>query len=285
MSFLTKYENAVQRNNSFVCVGLDPDMTKLPAHFLGTPNPMRDFLTEIVAATRDIACAYKPNFAFFGAQGIAGWEALQGAIDAIPQDLPIVLDFKAGDIGNTAEHYATMAYQQLGVDAVTVNPLMGTDAIAPFLAYRNGCAFLLCLTSNPGSADILRLNTDRGALYEVLAQKAVVWSQTGPCGLVVGATHPDDLKTIRTIAPDLPILLPGIGAQGGQTSAVVQNGLNSNGNGILVNASRSILYASPGPDFARAARQAAETLRLYTREAGRGERGEVRRKTKDVRFA
>ena len=265
MSFLTKYENAVQRNDSFVCVGLDPDMTKLPGHLLGTPNPMRAFLAEIVAATRDIACAYKPNFAFFGARGIAGWEALQGAIAAIPQDLPIVLDFKAGDIGNTAEHYAAMAYRQLGVDAVTVNPLMGTDAIAPFLAYQNGCAFLLCLTSNPGSADILRLDTDRGALYEVLAQKAVVWSQTGPCGLVVGATHPDELSTIRAIAPDLPILLPGIGAQGGQTRAVVQNGLNSRGSGILVNASRSILYASPGTDFARAARRAAEALRQNVR--------------------
>ena len=261
MSFLTKYENAVQRNDSFVCVGLDPDMTKLPDHLLGTPNPMRDFLTEIVAATRDIACAYKPNFAFFGAQGIAGWEALHGAIDAIPQALPIVLDFKAGDIGNTAEHYAAMAYRQLGVDAVTVNPLMGTDAIAPFLAYQNGCAFLLCLTSNPGSADILRLDTARGALYEVLAQKAVRWAQTGPCGLVVGATHPDELSTIRAIASDLPILLPGIGAQGGQTSAVVQNGLNAQGRGILVNASRSILYASRGIDFAEAARRAAETLR------------------------
>ena len=158
-----------------------------------------------------------------------------------------------------------MAYCQLGVDAVTVNPLMGTDAIDPFLAYQNGCAFLLCLTSNPGSADILRLNTDQGVLYEVLAQKAVEWSETGPCGLVVGATHPNDLKTIRAIATDLPILLPGVGTQGGETS--VQNGLDKKGSGILVNASRSILYASSGIDFADAARQSAEDLRQVLNSA------------------
>ena len=272
MSFLEKYRDTVQRNNSFVCVGLDPDPSKLPEHLKGRSNPTRAFLKEIIAATRDIACAYKPNFGFFGAQGIAGWEALQGAVHAIPNDIPILLDFKAGDIGNTAEQYAYMAYCQLGVDAVTVNPLMGTDAIEPFLAYQNGCAFLLCLTSNPGSADILRLNTDHGVLYEVLAQKAVAWSETGPCGLVVGATHPDDLKSIRAIATDLPILLPGVGTQGGQTRAIVQNGLNKSGSGILVNASRSILYASSGTDFADAARQSAEDLCQVLNNARDGKR-------------
>jgi len=272
MSFLEKYSDTVQRNDSFVCVGLDPDSTKLPGHLKGRSNPTLAFLKEIIAATRDIACAYKPNFAFFGAQGIAGWEALRGAIQSIPNDMPIVLDFKAGDIGNTAEHYAYMAYCQLGVDAVTVNPLMGTDAIDPFLTYQNGCAFLLCLTSNPGSADILRLNTDHGVLYEVLAQKAVEWSRKGPCGLVVGATHPNDLKTIRAIATDLPILLPGVGTQGGQTNAIVQNGLNNKGSGILVNSSRSILYASSGTDFADAARQSAEDLRQVLNSAKDGKR-------------
>ena len=267
MSFLDKYNDAVQRNNSFVCVGLDPDLSKLPDHLRAKPDPMRAFLAEIIAATKDIACAYKPNFAFFGSQGMAGWEALQSAIRAIPKNTPIVLDFKAGDIGNTAEHYAHMAYRQLGVDATTVNPLMGTDAIEPFLAYQNGCTFILCLTSNPGSADILRLNTDRGALYEVLAQQTVIWSQKGPCGLVVGATYPNDLKTIRTIAEDIPILLPGVGAQGGETRAIVQNGLNKKNNGILVNSSRGILYASRGTDFADAARQSAENLRQQLNRA------------------
>ena len=267
MSFLAKYNNAVQNNNSYVCVGLDPDPAKLPPHLKGKPNPTLSFLTEIVEATKDIACAYKPNFAFFGSQGIAGWEALQGTIGAIPDNIPILLDFKAGDIGNTAAHYASMAYDQLGVDGITVNPLMGTDAVEPFLAYQNGCAFLLCLTSNPGSADILCLNTDQGPIYEVLARKAVTWSEIGPCGLVVGATHPEDLKSIRNIATDLPILLPGVGAQGGETTAIVQNGLNAQNSGILVNSSRGILYASSEPDFANAARASAENLRQTLNDA------------------
>lgn len=267
MIFREKFDAAVAQNNSFVCVGLDPDPSKLPDHIKGTPSPVTTFLKEIVSATKDIACTYKPNFAFYGSQGIAGWEALQETIKVIPDHIPILLDFKAGDIGNTATQYAKMAYEQLGVDAITVNPLMGTDAIEPFVAYKNGCAFLLCLTSNPGSADVFRLKTDQGTIFEILAQKSIGWNQTGPCGLVVGATHPDDLQKIRKIATDLPILLPGVGAQGAETDAIVQNGLDPNGGGILVNASRSILYASNGEDFADAARQAAEALRQTLNQA------------------
>ena len=261
MIFREKFNAAVAQNNSFVCVGLDPDPARIPDHLKGSPDPIAAFLTEIINTTKDIACTYKPNFAFFGAHGIAGWQALQTTIKAIPSDIPILLDFKAGDIGNTATQYARMAYEQLGVDAVTVNPLMGTDAIEPFLAIQEGCAFLLCLTSNPGSADILRLKTDQGILFETIAKKSVTWNQTGPCGLVVGATHPEDLTKVRSIATDLPLLLPGVGSQGGDAEATVKNGLDSNGGGILVNASRSILYASNGKDFAQAARQSAETLR------------------------
>ena len=261
MTFRQKFDTAVAQNNSFVCVGLDPDPEQIPDHLKGTPDPITAFLTEIVSATQDIACTFKPNFAFFGAHGQAGWQALQNTIKAIPDHIPILLDFKAGDIGNTATQYARMAYDQLGVDAVTVNPLMGTDAIEPFLVYKNGCAFLLCLTSNPGSADVLRLNTDQGVLFEILAKKSVTWNQTGPCGLVVGATHPEDLIKVRSIAKDLPLLLPGVGSQGGDAEATVKNGLDANGGGILVNASRSILYASNGKDFAQASRQAAENLR------------------------
>jgi len=261
MTFSEKYNGAATKHNSFVCVGLDPDPERIPDHLKGSPDPIAAFLIEIVNATKDIACTYKPNFAFFGAHGIAGWQALQNTIKAIPSDIPILLDFKAGDIGNTATQYARMAYEQLEVDAITVNPLMGTDAIEPFLAYQNGCAFLLCLTSNPGSADVLRLNTDQGLLFEVLAHKSMIWNQTGACGLVVGATHPDDLLKVRNIATTLPILLPGVGAQGANTDAIVQNGLDATGGGILVNASRSILYASNGSDFADAARKAAEELR------------------------
>lgn len=261
MTFTEKYNAAVSQNNSFVCVGLDPDPAKLPEHLKGSSDPITTFLNEIVAATKDIACAFKPNFAFYGAHGIGGWQALEKTIQVIPDHIPILLDFKAGDIGNTATQYARMAYEQLHVDAVTVNPLMGTDAIEPFLEFQDKCAFLLCLTSNPGSADVLRLKTDQGYLFEELARKSVIWNKTGPCGLVVGATHPDDLLKIRNIAADLPILLPGVGAQGAETDAIVQNGLDASGSGILVNASRSILYASNGPDFAQAARESAENLR------------------------
>jgi orotidine-5'-phosphate decarboxylase len=267
MAFREKFNAVVDQNKSFVCVGLDPDPEQIPEHLKGSSDPITAFLTEIVAATKDIVCTYKPNFAFFGAHGIAGWQALQNTIKSIPDHIPILLDFKAGDIGNTATQYARMAYDQLGADAITVNPLMGTDAIEPFLAYQEGCAFLLCLTSNPGSADVFRLNTDQGILFEVLAKKSVTWNQAGPCGLVVGATHPDDLLRIRNIATDLPILLPGVGAQGADTNAIVQNGLDANGGGILVNASRSILYASNGKDFAEAARQSAENLRKMLNNA------------------
>ncbi|MDA0709819.1 MAG: orotidine-5'-phosphate decarboxylase [bacterium] len=267
MTFTEKLDGAVSRNSSFVCVGLDPDPDLIPDLHKGSPDPIAAFVKEIVWATKDIACAYKPNFAFYGSRGIAGWQALQSIIGAIPDDIPILLDFKAGDIGNTASHYAKMAYEQLGADGITVNPLMGTDAIAPFLTYPDGCAFLLCLTSNPGSSDILRLKTEEGPVFEILARKSVAWNELGPCGLVVGATHPEDLRRVRAIAKELPILLPGVGSQGGDATAVVKNGLDARGGGILVNASRSILYASKGDDFADAARHAAESLRTQLNHA------------------
>jgi len=261
MGFLEKFNGAVEHNQSLVCVGLDPDPHRLPDSLKGEPNPTLTFLREIVSATRDLVCAYKPNFAFYGALGPEGWDALAGVMETVPEHLPTLLDFKAGDIGNTAARYAHMAYDLLGADAATVNPLMGSDAVAPFLEYTDRCAFLLCLTSNAGSSDFQRLTTQDGLLYEALAQKAVAWSATGPCGLIVGATHPEELGHIRSLAPTLPFLIPGIGTQGGEAKAVVQKGIDRNGGGILVNASRSILYASNGPDFAEAARRATEELR------------------------
>ena len=267
MTFSEKLYAATRHNQSFVCVGLDPDPHLLPAHLKGEPNPVLTFLRNIVDATRDLACAYKPNYAFYGALGSSAWETLHGVLQTIPEDIPTILDFKAGDIGNTAAQYARMAYDQLGVDSVTVNPLMGTDAVEPFIRYTDRCAFLLCLTSNSGSADFQRLSTEKGLLYQVLAQKAVAWSRTGPCGLVVGATHPGELTQIRALAPDLPFLIPGVGSQGGDAEAVVRHGTDTKGRGILVNASRSILYASDGPDFANAARKATETLREHLNNA------------------
>ena len=261
MSFLQKFRDAADTRKSRVCVGLDPDPQRLPAHLTGTANPVSVFLREIVSATQDLVCAYKPNFAFFGAMGTAGWQSLTDVIHAIPDTTPVVLDFKAGDIGNSAARYAQMAYERLGVDAVTVNPLMGADAVAPFLDYRDRCAFLLCLTSNPGAADFQRLSTNDGPFYLHVARKAVEWSATGPCGLVVGATHVGELASVRSLAPELPILVPGVGAQMGDPAAVIRHGADGNGGGLLVNASRSVLYASSGRDFAADARKAAEGLR------------------------
>ena len=267
MAFCEKLRAAQEHNHSLVCVGLDPDPARLPDHLKGGPDPVGTFLREIVAATRDLACVYKPNVAFYGALGLEGWDVLQTLMRAIPDGIPTILDFKAGDIGNTAAQYARMAYEHLGADATTVNPLMGRDAVEPFLAHTGRCAFLLCLTSNPGSADFQRLATEDGPLYRILAQRAVAWSEIGSCGLVVGATHPGDLREVRGIAPDLPFLIPGVGAQGGDADAVVGEALDRRGGGIVVNASRSILYASSGPDFADAARKATEDLRQSLNQA------------------
>ena len=261
MGFQGKLSGALNRNRSLVCVGLDPDLDRIPDHVKAAPDPIFAFLNEIVAATRDLVCCYKPNLAFFGSSGRAGWESLEALARSLPEDIPILLDFKAGDIGNTAAHYAKMAYERLRADAVTVNPLMGQDAVDPFLSYKDRCCFILCLTSNPGSSDFQRLETQKGLLYEAVARRAVEWSSTGNCGLVVGATHPRELAGIRKIAPSLPFLVPGVGSQGGDAEEVVRNGLDKQGAGLLINASRSVLYASKGKDFAQAARQAASELR------------------------
>ena len=267
MTFEEKLKTAAGTNDSMVCVGLDPDSDYLPNGLKSTTNPTLAFLKEIVEATKDLVCAYKPNFAFYGALGPPGWEALAGVIQAIPDHIPIILDYKAGDIGNTAKKYAQMAYDQLGVDAVTVNPFMGTDALQPFLSYKDRFAFLLCLTSNEGSSDIQRLSTKDGLVYQRIAHQAIEWQKIGPCGLVVGATHPNELSEIRAIVPNMPFLIPGVGSQGGDAAKVVKNGADSEGAGILVNASRSILFASGESNFAQAAREATIALRSRLNEA------------------
>jgi orotidine-5'-phosphate decarboxylase len=261
LTFYEKYSAAAQKAESKVCVGLDPDLEKLPPHLTKDIAGMTQFLTDIVDATSDLACAYKPNFAFFGALGAEGFSALKTLIEHIPDHIPTILDFKAGDIGNTAEKYAEMAYDVLGADAVTVNPYMGFDAVEPFLRGQEKCVFLLCLTSNPGSSDFQRIRTDGGRLFEVVAKTASGWSDKGACGLVVGATHPEDLPRVRVLAPELPLLIPGVGSQGGDPSCIVDQAASSDGLGLLINASRSVLYASSDEDYAQAARQAVEDLR------------------------
>jgi orotidine-5'-phosphate decarboxylase len=253
---------------SCICVGLDPDVNKLPRSVPRNGEGVLRFLTDIVDATADIACVYKPNLAFFGALGTNGLDILKRVRDRIPSDVPVILDLKAGDIGNTADRYAEMAYDVIGADAVTVNAYMGFDAVGPFM--RPGrCAFILCLTSNETSADFQRLSVERPSsrtvpLYVATAETCNEWLERGEIGLVVGATHPAELAEIRQVAPALPFLIPGVGTQGGDAQDVVRQGSFDGGGGILINASRSILYASSGDDYATAARVETEALREAT---------------------
>jgi len=240
---------------------LDPDPDKLPRHLQAEDDPVLCFTRQIIDATADLVCAYKPNFAFFGALGERGWSVLKATLEHIPPAVPVIVDAKVGDIGNTAEQYARMFLDELGADALTVNPYMGRDAVAPFLGREDKGAFLLCLTSNPGAEDFEKQPLEEAPLYAHVARKAREWNASGNCGLVVGATQPEAIQELRAIVPDMPFLVPGIGAQGGDLQAAVAHGQTASGRGLLINASRAVLYASDGEDFAPAARQVAAQLR------------------------
>jgi len=259
MGFKEMVVRASKRATSLVCVGLDTDTGRLPDGLAGAAGAL-EFNRGIISATSDLVCAYKPNSAFYEAMGPEGCEVLEKTCRAIPSDIPVILDVKRGDIGNTAEKYALAAYDQIGAHAVTVNPYMGFDAVKPFL--RPGkCVFILCLTSNPSSRDFQMLDTGGMPLYERIARTAVSWAGEGEIGLVVGATNPGELRRIREIAgEDMPILIPGVGAQGGDP-ALVMAAAGSIPGRTIVNASREILYASSGPEWAEAARKRLHSLR------------------------
>ena len=260
-TFQDKLNQAISRNNSLVCVGLDPDPDKLPEDVRQSDNPVLAFNRSIIEATSDLVCAYKPNFAFYGSLGERGWPTLTGTLSHIPEHIPVIIDAKVGDIGSSAEMYARMLLDQLGADAITVNPLMGEDAVAPFLSRADKGVFLLCLTSNQGAEDFEKQHLQDGPLYQRVARKCLEWNENGNCGLVVGATQSDSVRAIRNIAPDLPILMPGVGAQGGGIESAVSLGQDSAGGGLIINASRSIIYAGTDADFAASARLAATQLR------------------------
>ncbi|MHB9029437.1 MAG: orotidine-5'-phosphate decarboxylase [Candidatus Latescibacterota bacterium] len=258
MGFVDKIRNASERSHSLVCVGLDTDVAKLPEGYGGASGAL-EFNREIIRATADAVCAYKPNSAFYEAMGAPGMDVLAKTREAIPSQIPVILDVKRGDIGNTAEKYAAAAYDHLGADAVTINPYMGFDAVKPFL--RPGkCVFVLCLTSNPSAADFQFLEVGGEPLYERVARAAVEWAREGEVGLVAGATQPEPLRRIRDIAGDLPILIPGIGAQGGEIRKTLDAAGGKPGL-TIINSSRDILYASRGKDFAEAARKRLLALR------------------------
>ncbi len=263
-SFRTRFESAVERNHSLLCVGLDPDPARIPA---GVST--RDFLLGIIEATADVASCYKPNLGFFEPDLGAGVELVRDLVHAIhAHDVPVILDAKRGDLGNTAIGYAKAIYEALDADAVTLSPYMGGDSLEPFLAYEERTAFLLCRTSNPGAHDLqdLRVGERNEPLYAYVARLASTWNTRGNVGLVVGATYPVEAEEIRAICPEMPILMPGVGAQAGDLEAAVRAGIDGAGANLIVNASRGVLYAPPvassdRPDWAEGARVAAIELR------------------------
>jgi orotidine-5'-phosphate decarboxylase len=263
MTFIETLKQAWHRNRSLVCVGLDPEPAKFPAHFRDQPDAIFEFCRAIVDATADIACCFKPQFAHFAARSAE--DALQrliAHIHAKHSHVPVILDAKRGDIGSTAAFYAAEAFDRYGADAVTVNPYLGRDSLEPFLERADKGVVILCRTSNPGARDLQDLDVGGKKLYQHVAQTAARdWNANGNCLLVVGATYPGELKDVRAIVGEMPLLVPGVGAQGGDVEAVVRNGATREGTGLLVSSSRAILYASAAGDFADAARGTAADLR------------------------
>lgn len=250
----------IREKQSLLCIGLDPEWQKIPPHLHAYENPVREFLKEIVAATHDLCIACKPNLAFFEALGVSGMQTLAQVMDAVPPQIFTIADAKRGDIGNTSRLYAKAFFEQFRFDAITVAPYMGEDSVKPFLEFPEKWVILLALTSNAGSADFqFTAQEDGHPLYEKVIRKAQSWGNAQQMMFVVGATHPEQLARIRTLAPDHFMLVPGVGAQGGDLASVCRNGLNSRG-GLLINASRAILYAGSGKDFAERAREAALAL-------------------------
>jgi orotidine-5'-phosphate decarboxylase len=257
-SFHEQLERSWIASGSMLCVGLDPDPARMPAPLDGTSDAIERFCHAIVDATADLVCAFKPQIAHFASQGEeATLERLCNHIRHEYPDVTLILDAKRGDIGSTAEHYAREAFGRYAAHAVTVNPYLGTDSVEPFFAYGGG-VIALCRTSNPGGGDVQGLVSDGRPVYAHVAEMvATKWSQLGDCGLVVGATYPSELAEVRAIAPDLPLLVPGVGTQGGDAATVVEHGADAAGRGLIVNSSRAVLYASSGSDFAEAARAEA----------------------------
>ena len=262
MNFLDMLATAERDNSSMLCVGLDPEPTRVPGRYKGDANKIYDFCAQIVDATADLVIAFKPQIAYFAAHRAEGQlERLMEHMRRVAPQVPIILDAKRGDIGSTAEQYAREAFERYGADAVTLSPFMGFDSVQPYLKFEGKGAFLLCRTSNPGGDDLQnqRLSSVPGEplLYEHVARLAQgPWNLNGQLGLVVGATYPAEIERVREVAPTLPLLIPGVGAQGGDAVATVRAGWRP-GAPIIVNSSRAVLYASSGDDFAEAARREA----------------------------
>ena len=261
--FIERLQQLWDSNNSLVCVGLDPEIERFPPQILDQPSPIFQFNKAIVDATADLVCAYKPQFAHYAAYEAE--DQLERTIDYIQSTypaIPVILDSKRGDVGNTAERYAIEAFERYHADAVTVNPYLGGDSLEPFLKYEDKGVLILCRTSNPGAGDLQDLQIGGRRLFHTVADLAARrWNSRGNCMLVVGATYPRELAEVREITGNMPFLVPGVGAQGGDVAQAVQNGQTAAGSGLVISSSRSILYAASDENFASAARAATEKLR------------------------
>ncbi len=261
MNFTEKLLAASRKNNSLLCIGLDPDPELMP------DVDVVEWGRQIIGATRDLVCAYKPNFAFYEALGTDGLLKLEQTLQYVPQNIPVIGDAKRGDIGNTARKYARAIFDVLGCDAATVSPYLGLDSVQPFTDYADKGVFILCHTSNPSAPDFQYLSccadaaSQSTSLYELVAMKAAEWNVNQNIGLVVGATRPTPLRKVREICPDMPLLIPGIGAQKGELASAVRFGVDADNEKAIITSSRQVIYASRGTDFHSAARLAASKLR------------------------
>lgn len=262
-SFIEQLQRGWDGNDSLVCVGLDPEIERFPPHIAESASPIFQFNKAIIDATADLVCAYKPQFAHYAAYEAE--DQLERTIDYIHRSypgIPVILDSKRGDVGNTAERYAIEAFERYHADAVTVNPYLGGDSLEPFLKYEDRGVIILCRTSNPGAVDLQDLEVNNRRLFHIVADLAARrWNSRGNCLLVVGATYPRELAEVREIVGNMPLLVPGVGAQGGDVAQAVQNGQTAAGAGLIISSSRGILYASSGENFASAARDATQKLR------------------------
>ncbi len=263
MSFINTLADAWQRNQSLVCVGLDPEPARFPAAVREHPDAIFSFCRAIVDATADLVCAFKPQIAHFAACGADdALTRLIAHIHAAHPGVPVILDAKRGDIGSTAQNYAVEAFERYAADAVTVNPYLGRDSVQPFLDRADKGVIILCRTSNPGARDFQDLPVGGRKLYQHVAETvACDWNANGNCALVVGATYPQEIADVRNHVGDMPLLIPGVGAQGGDVEAVVRSGKTADGTGLMISSSRAILYAGKDDDFADAARAATKHLR------------------------
>ncbi len=283
MSAVEKLINIQEKNNSYICLGLDLDPKKMPSDNTLSIKGMYEFAMNIVEATKDHVCAYKPNIAFYENLGHDGLSLLESIVNRMPDNIPIILDCKRGDIGNTASFYAEAMFEKLNADWVTLSPYMGYDSMRPFLEYKDKGIFVLCLTSNSGSKDFQLLDVGGKPLYEVVAEKVDYWNKEDNCGLVVGATNPEQLKDLRTIAKNMPLLIPGVGAQGGSLEKSLIYGTDNFTKPAVINVSRSVLYASNGSNYAEKARDELIKLNKEAQQIKLGEKTEsTEQKTETV---